>query len=353
MPLPILVTPRFDAKPWGSRRLGSLCGELPDGPIGEALLTAPDARARSGPEAGRTLGELAAAAPQHWCGGQGLRATQGQAIFPLLVKIIDATDTLSVQVHPDDALAMARGLGVGKTEAWHILDADPGSVLYAGLRDGVDADRFLAACRVEDDVSPLLNSLAAQAGMTVVIPAGTVHAIGGGLLLYEIQQPSNVTFRLNDWGRRDEQGAPRALHHDDGLAALHARSAPRPALPLRLTPERLALAATPWFALERVLVPGGKALLLPPVDSPQVLTVLQGEIEVAARGVHGSIVAGTGQTLVAPALAALSLVPATHATVLRGWAPDLENDLLAPAQASGADERDIARLGLALAASRG
>ncbi|MFT4039189.1 MAG: class I mannose-6-phosphate isomerase [Thermomicrobiales bacterium] len=351
MPLPILVTPRFDAKPWGSRRLGALCGELPDGLIGEALLTAPDARARSGPEAGRTLGELAAAAPHHWCGEQGLRATQGQAIFPLLAKIIDATATLSVQVHPDDALAAARGLGTGKTEAWHILDAAPGSVLYAGLREGVEAETFLAACRGDDDVSPLLTSLPARPGMTVVIPAGTVHAIGGGLLLYEIQQPSNVTFRLNDWGRRDEAGAPRELHHADGLAALHAQSSPQPAPPLRLTPERLALAATPWFALEQVLVPGGKALLLPPVASPQVLTVLHGEIEVAARGVHGSIVAGAGQTLVAPALAALSLVPATRATVLRGWAPDLETDVLEPARAAGADARDIARLGPALAAA--
>jgi len=341
------MQPIYDPKPWGSRRLATLCGELPEGLIGEALLTAPEAVARSGPETGQTLGALAAASPQHWCGEQGIRATHGQAIFPLLVKLIDATDTLSVQVHPDDALAAARGLGTGKTEAWHILDAAPNAVVYAGLRDGVEAREFQAACGELDDVSSYLNAIPAYPGMTVVIPAGTVHAIGGGLLLYEIQQPSNVTFRLNDWGRRDERGDPRDLHHADGFAALHADAAPQPVTPLRLSDERAVLAATPHFALEQVDVPYFRAVTLPPVQSPQVLTVLQGVVEAALRGVPGSVVASAGQTLIVPAEAVATLVAGTQATLLRGWAPDLVQDIVRPAQAAGVASGPLAQIGIA------
>ena len=345
-PLPIQVQPIFDPKPWGSRRLSALCGELPDGLIGEALLTISNARVSSGPEAGQTLSELASASPQHWCGEQGLRATRGQAIFPLLVKLIDATDTLSVQVHPDDDLAAARGLGFGKTEAWHILDAEPGAVVYAGLRPGVQREAFAAACREHGDVSGYLNALPVRAGMTVVIPAGTVHAIGGGLLIYEIQQPSNVTFRLNDWGRLDDRGVPRDLHHEDGQAALKPDVYPQPVTPLRLADERAVLAATPYFALEHVDVPSFRALTLPPVQSPQVLTVLQGVVEASLRGVPGSVVASPGETWIAPADSVITLVAGTEATLLRGWVPDLKADILAPARAAGMADDLLAQVGL-------
>jgi mannose-6-phosphate isomerase len=251
-----------------------------------------------------------------------------------------------VQVHPDDALAAARGLGTGKTEAWHILDAAPGAVVYAGLRDGVEEGEFQTACRDQGDVSSYLNAIPAWPGMTVVIPAGTVHAIGGGLLLYEIQQPSNVTFRLNDWGRRDESGSPRDLHHADGFAALHADSAPQPVTPLRLCDERAVLAATPYFALERVEVPCFRAVSLPAVQSPQVLTVLHGVVEAALRGVPGSVVASTGQTLIVPAETVATLVAGTQATLLRGWAPDLVQDIVQPAQAAGVADGLLAQVGM-------
>lgn len=346
-PLPILVQPYFDPKPWGSRRLSALYGDLPDGLIGEAWLAAPNAVAGSGPEAGRSLGDMAARAPHHWCGAQGLRATQGQAIFPLLVKIIDAAETLSVQVHPDDALAAAWGLGTGKTEAWHVLEAAPGAVLYAGLREGCGHEAFLAACIAQDDVSGYLYAVPAQPGLTMVIPAGTVHAIGGGLLLYEIQQPSNVTFRLSDWGRRDECGKARDLHHADGSAAVKPEVSPRPAAHLRLTDERVVLAATAYFALERVDIPSSRALTLPLVESPQVLTVLQGVVEAALRGVPGSVVARTGQTLIAPAGSIATLVAGPQTALLRGWTPDLEQDVLLPAQAAGVPAELLAQVELA------
>lgn len=345
-PLPILVQPIFDPKPWGSRRLAALCSELPAGRIGEALLTAPEVTISSGPEAGQSLGSLALASPQFWCGEQGLRATQGKAIFPLLVKLIDATETLSVQVHPDDALAAMRGLGTGKTEAWHILDAAPDAVLYAGLRAGVEDGAFQAACSEQADVSAYLNEIPAHVGMTVVIPAGTVHAIGGGLLIYEIQQPSNVTFRLNDWGRLDKDGNPRNLHHEDGFQALRSGVSPQPTTLTRLADERAVLAATPYFALEHVEVPSYRAITLPAVQSPQVFTILQGLVEASLRGVPGSIVASTGQTWIAPVGSVITLVAGTQAALLRGWVPDLEQDIVQPARAAGVAGDDLARLGM-------
>jgi mannose-6-phosphate isomerase len=347
MPLPILVEPIFDPKPWGSRRLAALWNELPDGLIGEALLTTPEVKVSSGPEAGQTLGSLAASSPQYWCGDQGLRATNGQPIFPLLVKLIDATETLSVQVHPDDALAALRGLGTGKTEAWHILDAVPGAMVYAGLREGVDPTAFQDACKKQDDVSCFLNAVPAHPGMTIIVPAGTVHAIGGGLLIYEIQQPSNVTFRLYDWGRRDDAGNARELHHEAGFEALKPALSPEPVVPLPLTDERVVLAATPHFALERVAVPILRALTLPPVQSPQILTVLEGVVEAAVRGVPGSVVAGAGRTMIAPAEGVVTLVAGTRATLLRGWTPDLEVDIVQPAQAAGVAQSRLSQVGMA------
>lgn len=346
MPLPILVQPIFDPKPWGSRRLAALRGEMPNGLIGEALLTKSDVIVRSGPESGRTIGDLAKAAPQLWCGGQGLRATQRQAVFPLLAKFIDATETLSVQVHPDDALAELRGLGTGKTEAWRILDAAPGAVVYAGLRDGVSPGEFQAACREQDDVSSYLNEIPVRPGMTVVIPAGTVHAIGGGLLIYEIQQPSNVTFRLNDWGRLDEAGNPRDLHHEDGCEAVKPDLSPQPVTPLQMAEERTVLAATSYFALEHVEVLSSRALTLPAVQSPQVLTVLHGVVEASLRDVHGSVVASAGETWIAPAESVVTLVAGTQAILLRGWVPDLDHDIVRPARAAGVGNEMLAQLGI-------
>jgi mannose-6-phosphate isomerase len=250
-------------------------------------------------------------------------------------------------VHPDDTLAAARNLGTGKTEAWHVLDALPGAVLYAGLRDGVEHKAFLAACREQDDVSSYLNAVSATPGMTMVIPAGTVHAIGGGLLLYEIQQPSNVTYRLNDWGRRDDHGNARDLHHADGFEAVKPDVAPRPVTHVRLTDERAMLAATPYFALERVDVPHSRALTLPSVQSPQVLTVMQGVIEASLRGVPGSVVASSGETLIAPAGTVATLIAGTQATLLRGWAPDLERDIVEPAQVAGVETELLAQIGFA------
>lgn len=141
--------------------------------------------------------------------------------FPLLIKFIDAQDNLSVQVHPDDEYAQKEFGQNGKTEMWHVIDAEEGAGLYVGFKQKITQKQYEAA--VQDDTLPdLLQFYPVQAGDTFMIPAGTVHAIGKGVLLAEIQQPSDVTFRIYDWGRLDDEGNPRELHTAEALQAIHA-----------------------------------------------------------------------------------------------------------------------------------
>lgn len=140
--------------------------------------------------------------------------------FPLLVKYIDATDDLSVQVHPDDKLAQERYGMNGKTEMWYVIDAEPGAGLYVGFKDGVSRDDYWNAVEA-GNVDELLRFYPVKKGDLFFIPAGTVHAIGKGVLLAEIQQPSDVTYRIFDWNRVDADGNARELHIDEAIDAIH------------------------------------------------------------------------------------------------------------------------------------
>jgi mannose-6-phosphate isomerase len=136
----------------------------------------------------------------------------------LLIKLIDAKQQLSVQVHPNDATAAAFG-GEAKTEMWYVLDADPGAYVYAGLKAGC-TPRALRAAVADETVEALLTTVPVQAGDAVYIPGGRVHAIGAGCLLLEVQQSSNTTYRLYDWDRKGPDGKPRALHVDEALQVI-------------------------------------------------------------------------------------------------------------------------------------
>jgi mannose-6-phosphate isomerase len=315
----------------------------PHEPIGEALLTAPEAIVRGGPLTGHTLGALCQRAPDDWIGPRGHAATGSRARFPLLCKLLDTRTNLSIQVHPNDAQAAAAGLGTGKTEAYHILAAEPGSVLYLGLRSDADVAEFAAACRGADGSgASFLRQIPVAPGMTFLIPAGTLHAPGAGVTFYEIQQPSAVTFRLDDWGRTDAAGRRRALHQTEGLAVLDPLSRPQPLAAVRLDPDeprRELLAATPYFALERITLAGGDLLSLAGIKSPQVLTAIDGTVNVESEVRRISM--RLGETVVVPvdSLSTLSVVEAT--VVLRGWIPDLDSDVLDPARAAGIAMDDL------------
>ena len=341
------VDPRLDPKPWGSRGLEQFGFPLPSGiSIGEALITAGEARAYGGAGIDTQLGPLVAADPVTIVGRRGLQATANRPLFPLLVKLLDAAENLSIQVHPDDRAASAVGK-LGKTEAWHILAAAPDAVLYLGLRADVSITEFAACCHQGGETAGLLRQLPAFPGTTVLIPAGTVHALGAGVLVYEVQQPSDLTYRLDDWGRVDAAGRPRELHIDLGLSVIDAASRPEVISPVALGPgnTRRLLAACRYFALEQLtLVTGDEETLeLAAPESAQVLTCLNGEVVVAANAAAVSLAAG--ETMVIPAACHSARVRAiVPAMLLRTWVPDLEAEIVRPARMAQATEAAIVAL---------
>jgi mannose-6-phosphate isomerase len=139
--------------------------------------------------------------------------------FPLLIKFIDASDWLSIQVHPDDALAASRGIGNGKTEMWYILDAEPGAELITGFNRKLDRELYLESVE-NNTLREILNVEKVANGDVYYIPSGRVHALGPGILLAEIQQTSDTTYRIYDWDRVDAQGNSRELHSELALDAI-------------------------------------------------------------------------------------------------------------------------------------
>ena len=213
---PLSFVPVFKDYIWGGRNLETKLGRaLPAGIVAESWEIAAHPNGQtpvaSGPLAGYTLGAL-----QRHLGERllGHRADAGE--FPLLIKLLDANRWLSVQVHPDDGYAQEHAGELGKTELWVILHAEPGAELIYGLKAGVDRDR-LAQAVTTGSIEQMLHRVPIHAGDVVYVPAGTVHALGPGVLVAEIQQNSDTTYRLYDWGRPGDNGQPRPLHVQQAL----------------------------------------------------------------------------------------------------------------------------------------
>jgi mannose-6-phosphate isomerase len=247
---------------WGGTKLQQVLGRIiPTGaPVGEAWLIADHPSCESvvaeGAFQGKTLRDLMETNEADILGTVAKPTPGGR--FPLLLKLIDAGDVLSVQVHPDDAQAAALNEpDAGKTEMWHVLDADPESTLLSGLCEGVTRESFEAAL-AKGETAALLHSFPVARGDSVFVAAGDVHAIGAGILLAEIQQNSDITYRLFDWNRVDSNGNPRELHTEKALAVMNFNSGPGERVkPKTYTengvPHEL-LAACPYFAAERLLL---------------------------------------------------------------------------------------------------
>jgi mannose-6-phosphate isomerase len=349
--VPFRVVPRLDQKPWGGTRLSRYGYALTNAdentePLGEALLTSSEAVIADGPLVGQTLGALMHEYPLALGGELGLAITGNRPLFPLLIKLIDAHENLSIQVHPDDR--QARPLGsLGKTEAWYVLEAEPGSSLYLGLQDPRHNEAFMQDCAAGDGrAASYLNTIPAIPHQAFIIPAGTVHALGAGVMVYEVQQPSELTFRLDDWGRVGADGQPRPRHLAEGRAALKPELQPRPLEPLALSRDAGQLcivAACQYFAVERIALSSGDAIAMSGNRSAHVLTVIRGEATLATDA--GRTRLGLAQTGVLPAIAAPGHLTATVPTVvLHGWVPDLGEDVIAPLRRAGATDDQIAAL---------
>lgn len=214
---PMKMTPAYrygPMTPWGGSALRDVFHkEIPDQVTGESLEISVLPGLESRAADGRTLTQILRE------GGEAVRGTQVGEEFPLLLKFISARERLSVQVHPDDAYARVHEGGkLGKTEAWVILDCEPGAQLVYGIREGVTRKALEEACAQGGKaVEACLRYVDVHPGDVFYIPAGTVHAIGGGILILEIQQSSDVTYRFWDWGRLNKAGNPRELHVKKGL----------------------------------------------------------------------------------------------------------------------------------------
>ena len=218
---PLKLRPIFKERIWGGQNLRDFFGkEIPEGVnIGESweLADLPDDKSviENGELKGKSFSEILEMYPEEITGDADFKGP-----FPLLIKLLDAQDVLSVQVHPDEQTCKRMGKGDPKTECWYIVEAKPGAAIYKGLKEGVTKEQFAKA--IEDGTTEeLLQKVPVEPGECHFLPSGTVHAIGAGLLIAEIQMSSDTTYRVFDWNRVDASGKSRELHISESLESIH------------------------------------------------------------------------------------------------------------------------------------
>lgn len=222
---PLLLDPSLHIKVWGGRRLGEMMDKpLPtDDPYGESWELHDTSTVANGELMGQSIGDLVRDYGADLI-GKGNDPSEG---FPLLAKFLDASDWLSIQVHPNDEQAeQLEGQPRGKTEAWIILGAEPDAQLVVGVKSGTTREAMAQAIR-ENTLEDMVVYADVNVGDVLYLKANTVHALGPGLLIYEIQQSSDTTYRLYDWGRMGLDGTPRELHIDKGVQVSNLESLPK------------------------------------------------------------------------------------------------------------------------------
>jgi len=324
-PEPFRIEPTFVPRIWGARSLAPLYPEksnLPE-PIGEVWLTGVDCQIGSGPFAGKTLGEAWAEMPAEW---RGTRLASVKN-FPLLVKFIFPNDKLSIQVHPDDAYASvhekAAG-GRGKTEMWHAVFAEAGAHVLIGLVPKADEEKFLRALETHT-LESIFVHWRVQPGDTFFVLAGTPHTIGPGMVLCEVQEYSDLTYRVYDYGRVDARGKPRELHIEKALSVIQFGHPIRgKASQIRLRAHgchKSLLTACRYFATERWKAVASVEVLSNP-EHFELLVILTGSGNFAWRADLAKY--QQGECWLIPAdLEKFVLNPEVPTKILRTYVPDL------------------------------
>ena len=246
-PVPMNPAYRHGAQtPWGGDNLNKVFGKnIPDDRTGEALELSAIPGLNSVSDKGEKLGDLIEKY------GEKLVGTCVKGEFPLLLKLLDARETLSVQVHPDDEYSGRVEGKLGKTEAWVILHAKEGAQLVYGVNAGVSREELRAASEAGAEVEKVLRRVDVKPGDVYFIPAGMVHAIGEGIVLYEIQQSSDVTYRFYDWERTDKNGNKRELHIDKAIDVTDLDNQPGAAEAVDLGNGRYQMLKEHYFSLEK------------------------------------------------------------------------------------------------------
>ena len=278
--------PIYQERVWGGRALESALGRsLPPGaPIGESweIVDRPEAQSivLGGPFNGQSLRSLLA---QHGADVMGPRWPAGKP-FPLLVKWLDCRERLSLQVHPPAAVA-AELRGEPKTENWYIASSAPEAHLIVGLTRGVTRAQFERAIG-DNTVEACVHHFPVAAGDSILVRSGQVHAIGAGILILEIQQNSDTTYRVYDWGRVGLDGLPRQLHVAQSLRSIDWTDFEP--TPMRATPTSGMIADCPEFAIRRVVLGAGERLHLPAGEQPRLVSVVSGTVLTCLENGTGS-----------------------------------------------------------------
>ena len=339
---PLHLKAEVKAKIWGGRNLEKILGKAL--PANELIGETWEAWEGCAIENGARRGETVAGLIER--DASGILGTEGAlGKFPLLFKFIDAQDDLSVQVHPDDAAARAmEHQPFGKTEAWYILRAEPGARLVYGFnRDYARAQ--IAALIRENKMVDALAFVSVQAGDVIFVPAGTVHAIGKGIVLAEIQQNSDTTYRFYDWNRASQD---RALHIEQSLNVAEFAHIANPRIAPLTIPhaqfDQTFLVACRYFAFELLTLRGQTAPLVTH-ECFRIVTVIEGEAEIHFD--NQIVAAKRGETFLIPArLAQFALAPTTaQSKLLCAYVPDLRRDVIEPLRRANYRDDEIARLG--------
>lgn len=324
-PTPMRIEPVFSPRLWGSHTLAPLFPEKTNlqEPLGEAWLTGVDCHIASGPFTGKTLGAAWAEMPREWRGAR----LADEMTFPLLVKFIFPTEKLSLQVHPDDAYAsryeQAAG-GRGKTEMWYAVAAQAGAQLEFGLKPGVEKEQFREGLAL-GTLESLFETYAVRTGDTFFVPAGVPHSIGPNLVICEVQEYSDLTYRVFDFGRLDASGKQRELHTEKALEVMNfGKPAGGKVTPLLLQAEgasKALLAACRYFASERWEFSAKCEITIAP-ERFELIVILEGAgrlawLDSAARYHRGEC------WLLPASLMSLDVLPETPTTLIRTYVPDI------------------------------
>jgi mannose-6-phosphate isomerase len=311
---PLKFKPRLVEKIWGGQKLqtvldkplppGKSIGEsweLYDFPPGVVANSADwvSSEIANGPLAGRSLHQLI---KEHGPALHGDVPLTPAGQFPILIKFLDAREDLSLQVHPPAHYAAAHSGAHLKTEAWYVMENDPGAKLYRGLKPGVTRDQFRAAIN-DGSAMNLVHDIAVKPGQCFFLPSGTVHALGAGILVAEVQTPSDTTFRVFDFNRL-ENGKPRKLHIEEALDCIDFSSDPEPQQKRSHTAGFFTtvtrLVTSEFFTMEKVRFVEGVEETVP-YDQPVIWMMLEGHAQIKVDGVEEITTLKKGETALLPA----------------------------------------------------
>ncbi len=325
---PLTFSPVFKQYIWGGRGLETVGRKLPPGNVAESWEIAAHEDGTAVVDNGYFAGQPLTAVHQELgldLIGHNNAWAQERHKFPLLIKLLDANRPLSVQVHPDDDYALAHeGNELGKTEMWVVLRADPDAAIILGVKPGATPDKFRHAI-LDGDLEAYLHRTPVQAGDVVCVPAGSLHAILGGLLIAEIQQNSNTTYRVYDWNRVDAEGKGRPLHIDSALEVINFDQVePGLCQPERIADEdgvrRYRLCHNRYFVVERVEMTAG-AVFNGRCDGStlEIWGVIEGAATVTAPAANEVRLTAVNFTLLPAALGAFTITVAEPTTLLRTY----------------------------------